>query len=257
MAKRGEKLSKETRKKMSDVRKGTTNAGSFKKGERRSKKTEFKKGQIPHNKGVKYSDERKKKMSITQIKKWDKLGRQSKEERLRKESERMRERRKDPKFREEQRKRDRVRRSKPGVRDLENQLARERHAKNPEKHNKKSRDKYWKNPEKARDRVKNYRIRNADKINAKKLVTKIKVLIHYSKGKKISCCCCGFSEDDHNFYALDHIINKKAMGHTSYHKGAHLYNWAISHKFPKGLQTLCHNCNQAKSDTGICPHMKS
>jgi len=181
---------------------------------------------------------------------------QSKEEKSRKEAERMREKRKDPKFLEEQRKRDRIRRSKPGVRDLENQRARERHAKNPERGNKRSRATYWKNPQKVRDHAKNYRITNADKINAKILVTKIKVLTHYSKGKKISCCCCGFSEDDHNFYALDHIINKKAMGHTSYHKGAHLYNWAINNNFPKGLQTLCHNCNQAKSDSGICPHQK-
>ena len=100
----GKIVSKETRKKMSDVKKGTTNAGSFKKGERRSKKTEFKKGQIPHNKGVTYSDERKKEMSITQIKKWDKLGRQSKEEKNRKSLNALREKRKDPKFLEEERK---------------------------------------------------------------------------------------------------------------------------------------------------------
>ena len=55
----GKKLSKETRKKMSIARKGG-NTGSFKKGERRSKKTEFKKGQIPHNKGVKMSKELRK-----------------------------------------------------------------------------------------------------------------------------------------------------------------------------------------------------
>ena len=182
---------------------------------------------------------------------------QSIQEKRRKGREYMREKRKDPKFLEKQRENDRIRRSKPGAREKENELARERHAKNPEKHNKKSRDKYWKNPEKARVRVKNYRIKHKDKIKAKALAVKIKVFTHYSKGDKISCCCCGFSEDNHEFYALDHIINKKAMGHTSHHKGGHLYNWAIKHEYPPGLQTLCHNCNQAKSDYGFCPHQKS
>ena len=54
---------------MSIARKGG-NTGSIKKGERKSKKTEFKKGQIPHNKGVKASKELKKKNSIAQKKRY-------------------------------------------------------------------------------------------------------------------------------------------------------------------------------------------
>ena len=88
---------------MSDARKGTTNAGSIKKGERRSKKTEFKKGQVPHNKGVKASKELRKINSIRQKKRWDKLGRQSPEEKKRKDREYMRKKRKDPKFLDKQR----------------------------------------------------------------------------------------------------------------------------------------------------------
>ena len=49
----GKKLPNITRKKMSIARKGTTNAGSFKKSEHRSITTEFKKDQIPYNKGKK------------------------------------------------------------------------------------------------------------------------------------------------------------------------------------------------------------
>jgi len=65
----GKKLPDITRKRMSIAKKGTTNAGSFKKGERKSRKTEFKKGLIPHNKGKKgVTEETSKNMSIAQKK---------------------------------------------------------------------------------------------------------------------------------------------------------------------------------------------
>ena len=137
-----------------------------------------------------------------------------------------------------------------------NKKARERYAKDVGKSRKKSRAWYQKHKESEKIRGKNYRVREQDNIDARKLARKIKTLTHYSKSNKMSCCCCGFSEDNHKFYALDHIISKKAMGHTTYHTGDHLYSWAIKHKFPIGLQTLCHNCNQAKSDSGKCPHQK-
>ena len=138
-----------------------------------------------------------------------------------------------------------------------NKKARERYAKDVGKSRKKSRAWYQKHKESEKIRGKNYRVREQDNIDARKLARKIKTLTHYSKGNKMSCCCCGFSEDHHGFYALDHIISKKAMGHTTHHTGDHLYSWAIKHKFPIGLQTLCHTCNQSKSDSGKCHHQKS
>jgi len=57
----GKKLSEKTRKRMSVAQKGG-NAGSFKKGEHRSRKTEFGKGQIPHNKGKKATPAERKKL---------------------------------------------------------------------------------------------------------------------------------------------------------------------------------------------------
>ena len=116
----GKKLSEKTRKKMSVARKGG-NEGSFKKGEHRSRKTEFKKNQIPHNKGVLASPELRAKNSASQKKRWDRIGRQSKEELDRKERERMRKKRTNPNFRLKERERDRIYRLKPGVRERQNQ----------------------------------------------------------------------------------------------------------------------------------------
>ena len=88
----GKKLSEKIRKKMSVARKGG-NAGSFKKGERKSRKTEYKKGQIPHNKGKKATLAERKMNSIAQKKRWDRIGRQTKEELDRKERVRMKKKR--------------------------------------------------------------------------------------------------------------------------------------------------------------------
>ena len=66
----GKKLSEKTRKRMSVARKGG-NDGSFKKGEHMSRKTEFLKGQIPHNKGKKASPELRAKNSAGQKKRFE------------------------------------------------------------------------------------------------------------------------------------------------------------------------------------------
>jgi len=76
-----ERISKATKNAMArpEVREKIEKAGKmFKKGERRSKETEFKKGQISPNKGVKYSEEVKKKMSVAGKLRYSKM---SKEER--------------------------------------------------------------------------------------------------------------------------------------------------------------------------------
>jgi len=143
--------------------------------------------------------------------------------------------------------------SKDEQRKKKNESARKRHAKNPEKYNKKSREKYWKNPEKERQRVKEERIRHKDRYEARDLAVKLEVLTHYSNGDKPACVCCGI-DDSHQFLTIDHITSKKDMGHTSYHKGQHIYRKLVRENFPKGYQTLCWNCNSAKSNYGICPH---
>ena len=55
------------------LKKGQTNSGSFQKGEHRSKKTEFRPGEIPHNKGVKASPELRAKNSAAQKERFEKI----------------------------------------------------------------------------------------------------------------------------------------------------------------------------------------
>ena len=62
------------------LKKGQTNSGSFQKGEHRSKKTEFRPGQIPHNKGVLASPELRAKNSAAQKKRFDRVGKQTNDE---------------------------------------------------------------------------------------------------------------------------------------------------------------------------------
>ena len=210
---------------MSDARKGTTNAGSIKKGERRSKKTEFKKGQVPHNKGVKASKELRKINSIRQKKRWDKLGRQSKEEYLRKEAERIRKKRKDPNYKE-----------------YEKKYRKELYAKNRVRLRKEAGIRRKENPEYS---------------HQKNLADKLTVLRHYSKvisNSDIPCCACCGENLSHKFLAIDHIRGRKSMKHKRGFGGDKIYRWCIRNNFPEGLQILCHNCNTAKGEKGICPH---
>ena len=69
----------------------------------------------------------------------------------------------------------------------------------------------------------------------------------------MACVCCG-EKLSHKFLALDHITSKKKMGQTGTKGGDVLYSRLVREGFPKGYQTLCHNCNAAKGETGICPH---
>jgi hypothetical protein len=66
------------------------------------------------------------------------------------------------------------------------------------------------------------------------------------------CCCCG--EKEEIFLVIDH---KEGGGnkHRREIGRANLYKWLVKQGFPKGFQTLCHNCNYAKSHGG-CPHRK-
>lgn len=71
------------------------------------------------------------------------------------------------------------------------------------------------------------------------------------------CVCCG--ETTEQFLSLDHIHNDGAE-HRRKIRGKNagsIYSWIVRNKFPAGFQTLCHNCNFAKSRYGICPHEKA
>ncbi len=78
---------------------------------------------------------------------------------------------------------------------------------------------------------------------------KEKIFNHY--GKK--CVCCGESQPE--FLVMDHI-NGGGNKHLKEIGRANFYKWLIKNNFPKEFQTLCFNCNFAKSHLGCCPHQK-
>jgi len=78
---------------------------------------------------------------------------------------------------------------------------------------------------------------------------RLEAMVHYG-GNPPQCKCCGESKIE--FLSFDHINGggskhrKSGIGNISY--------WLVKNKFPEGFQILCHNCNQAKSYYGKCPH---
>jgi hypothetical protein len=81
------------------------------------------------------------------------------------------------------------------------------------------------------------------------------ILNHYG----VQCACCG--EGRPEFLTIDHIngegnkhriklFGTRQSGHRFYRKLRVL-------GFPPGFQTLCWNCNMAKSHYGVCPHKKA
>ena len=100
----------------------------------------------------------------------------------------------------------------------------------------------WKKkyPERARELVRNsnYKLRR-------------KILEHYG-GKNFECNCC--NEDEEKFLQIDHIDNSGLQDRKINGYGSGFYRHIIKNNFPKNLQILCANCNQAKSNYGKCPH---
>jgi len=82
---------------------------------------------------------------------------------------------------------------------------------------------------------------------------RLEVLLHYSKGK-LQCNCC--KEKTYEFMCLDHINGNGAKQRRRL-KTNYLLSWLKQHKYPKGFQVLCHNCNMAKGFYGKCPHKKN
>ena len=86
-------------------------------------------------------------------------------------------------------------------------------------------------------------------------------VMDYYGGK---CLCCG--ETGLLFLAIDHIDGNGAEHRRQIapnHKcrgpfGDLFYRWLEKNNYPSGFQTLCHNCNIAKSwNGGICPHKQA
>ena len=99
---------------------------------------------------------------------------------------------------------------------------------------------------------------------AREANNRLNVLQHYSKllSNSESACCNCCKESEINFLAIDHIAGKKQMdsepeliklGYRSTLRGNGLIRWILNNNFPKGFQTLCHNCNYAKRNNGFCP----
>ena len=237
------------------LKKGQTNSGSFQKGEHRSKKTEFRPGETPHNKGVKASAELRAKNSAAQKKRLDRIGRKSKEEKDRKNREYMAKKRADNP--ELEREKERNYRSKPGVRERQNQQARERYAKDIGKSRKKSKARYQKHKESEKIRNKKYRVENSSEIEQRRRDLTLEVYSHYSKVISKSdvpvCACVGCGEKHIEFLTLDHINGRKSMNHDPSLKAEKLCRRLKRDSYPKGIQVLCWNCNSAKSNKPFCP----
>ena len=242
------------------MKKGQTNSGSFQKGERRSTKTEFKPGQIPHNKGVLASPELRAKNSAAQKRRFDRVGRQTKEEKNRKNREYSRKKRADNP--ELEREKERIYRSRilpngSTVREMQNKQARERHAKNPEKTNKRRRSDYQKNHDRELARGVKYRKEHGKEMKQRIKDLTLEVYSHYSKAVSNSdvpvCACIGCGVKRIEFLSLDHINGRKSMNHGPHVKAEKLCRRLKRDGYPKGMQVLCWNCNSAKSNDPFCP----
>jgi hypothetical protein len=76
----------------------------------------------------------------------------------------------------------------------------------------------------------------------------LEVIKHY--GDK--CMCCG--ETIKEFLCIDHINGGGCKHRKEIGGGSYFYVWLKKNNYPDGFQVLCHNCNQAKSAYGECPH---
>ena len=68
-----------------------------------------------------------------------------------------------------------------------------------------------------------------------------------------TCACCGETEE--KFLSIDHIKGGGGK-HRRQIGSSHIYSWLKKNNYPKGFQTLCHNCNMAKGFYGKCPHQE-
>lgn len=117
-------------------------------------------------------------------------------------------------------------------------------------------------PEQHRDKVNKWQKANPEKVKESRRKTqwkiKLETLAHYSLGGSNTFCnCCG--EKEIKFLTIDHLENDGATHRKEIkcHTGAgSFYYWLKRNGYPKGFQTLCMNCNLAKSLYKICPHQQ-
>ena len=105
---------------------------------------------------------------------------------------------------------------------------------------------YQKNKEYFKQKSNEWYERNKERKATEWASKRLRVIKHYG-GK---CSCCG--ETVIEFLAIDHIksdgyLHRKSMK-------TNIYDWAIKNNYPKTIQVLCHNCNNAKAFYGGCPH---
>lgn len=68
------------------------------------------------------------------------------------------------------------------------------------------------------------------------------------------CQCCG--EKRYEFLSIDHIKGGGTKHRKEIGWGENFTSWLVKNNYPEGYQVLCHNCNQAKTWYGGCPHIK-
>lgn len=123
-------------------------------------------------------------------------------------------------------------------------------------------------------RAKEWRKKNKEKFHSKQKenydAIRLEALIHYSQDPPICACPdCGIS--DIRFLQLDHTKGdgakqRRLIGQTQGDQkqvkrqkqkvsvgGNGLPYWLKKHKWPKGFQVLCANCNYAKRTAKFCP----
>lgn len=113
-------------------------------------------------------------------------------------------------------------------------------------------DYYNKNSDKIRNQQRESRKKHAETARKYNRKRRMKVLIHYG-GDQPKCACCG--ETIIGFLTVDHIENNGAIHRRKLGKGRSIIDWIITHRYPKGFQILCYNCNCGRGhNNGICPH---
>lgn len=77
---------------------------------------------------------------------------------------------------------------------------------------------------------------------------RLEVLTHYAGGEKPACKCCG--EETLEFLCLDHLEGSSRADYKEH--GNKFFAWLKRNDYPRKMQVLCHNCNEAKSLAGWC-----
>lgn len=96
------------------------------------------------------------------------------------------------------------------------------------------------------------------RVAASKLRREIKreVLGHYAGGDP-KCVCCG--ETILEFLTIDHLNGGGSRQREQLNcrrNTISFFRWLRKNGYPSGYQTLCMNCNSAKSWWGECPHKR-